>query len=245
MITTAMILAAGLGSRLGELTKQTPKCLVKVKGKPLIEHVITHLKRVGVTQIVVNTYHLADQVEDFLVKNSFGIGISISREPELLGTGGGVLFAKKHLAGCKNFILHNADVLSSIDLKKLTEIHEQEKNIATLAVMERETKRPLIFNDQNLLIGWSAADKASAGDLSGKKLAFTGVQVVSEQIFDLLSKFPTPSSTISAFMAASELKERVRGVTLGSSEKWFDVGTPERLKEAEESFATSLLDKDS
>lgn len=236
MISTAMILAAGLGSRLGKITEKTPKCLVKVQGKPLIQHVLEHLKKAGVLKVVVNTFHLAEQVEDFLTANNFGISIIISREPELLGTGGGVLFARKHLLGCNNFILHNADVLSTIDLKRLATIHEQESNIATLAVMDRETKRPLIFNDQNLLVGWSAGEKSSSGKLDGLKLAFTGVQIVSESVFQYLAKFPTPSSTISAYMAASEAGEPVRGVLLDKKEKWFDVGTTERLAEAEGNF---------
>lgn len=238
MITTAMILAAGLGSRLGDLTKETPKCLVKVHGKPLIEHVIDHLKKVGITNIVINTFYLADQVEEFLTKNNFGVKIAISREPELLGTGGGVLFAKKHLSGNKNFILHNADVLSTIDLKKLSAIHEQENNIATLAVMNRETKRPLIFNKSNLLVGWKAGEKNSSGTLKGIEATFTGVQILSEEILQHLEQIPSPSSTISAFMRASENGCKVRGVFIEQNEQWFDVGTPEKLKEAESKFAS-------
>lgn len=210
----AMILAAGIGSRLGEITKDKPKCLVEVKGKPLIKHVIERLQIAGVTSFVINSHHFADKVSAYI--DGLKIDAVVLYEKELLGTGGGLLNAKDYLKG--DFFLHNADVLSEIDLVALYRAHQESKNLATLAVMKRETKRALLFDDSMKLTGWSN---------QGGKYGFCGVQVLSENIFKHLV---SPGSTIDAFVKASNEGERVFGFDIGES-FWADVGTPERLKE--------------
>ena len=231
----AMILAAGLGSRLGSVTEKLPKCLVEVHGKPLLQHVIERLVSVGVSQCVVNTWYLADQVAAFVQSHSFGCEIKISNEPELLGTGGGILFARKFLESSNDFLIHNADVISTIDLKKLFKTHCDQKNTATLAVMSRETKRPLLFDTSGNLAGWKT-DSSMAGNLSGESLAFCGVQAVSSRIFHYLEKLSPPSSSITAYLAAAQAGEAVKSFRVDSAQ-WFDVGTPERLREVEKQLA--------
>ena len=115
----AMIFAAGLGTRLKPLTDHMPKALVPVAGKPMLEHVINKLKSSGVNEIVINVHHFANQIIDFVkVNDNFGITIHISDETEqLLDTGGGIKKASPFFT--EPFIVHNADILSNIDLKEL------------------------------------------------------------------------------------------------------------------------------
>lgn len=212
----AMILAAGIGSRLGDITKDKPKCLIEVKGKPLIKHVIDKLSTAGVKEFVINTHHFAEKVKDYIQR--LRINALVIYEPELLGTGGGLLNAKEYLTG--DFFLHNADVLSEIDLKNLYKTHQEQTNIATLAVMRRETKRALLFDDSMQLTGYNN------DGVSGNRFGFCGVQVLSEDIFHFLK---AKGSTIDAFIEASKNKKRVIGVDIGET-FWADVGTPERYK---------------
>jgi NDP-sugar pyrophosphorylase family protein len=212
----AMILAAGVGSRLGEITKDKPKCLVEVKGEPLIKHVIDRLIDAGVTSFVINAHHFAEKVKDYI--DSLKLDAVVLVEKHLLGTGGGLLNAKDYLSG--DFFLHNADVLSEINLNALYLTHQEQRNLATLAVMKRETKRALIFNKDMTLKGWSN------DGITGNRYGFCGVQVLSDRIFQFLK----PSgSTIDAFVEASSKGERVVGYDIGES-FWVDVGTPERYK---------------
>ena len=212
----AMILAAGIGSRLGEITKDKPKCLVEVRGKPLIKHVIERLQSAGVTSFVINSHHFGDKVKAYI--DGLKIDAVVLYEKELLGTGGGLLNAKDYLKG--DFFLHNADVLSEIDLVALFKTHQENKNLATLAVMKRETKRALLFDDSMQLTGWSN------DVVSGNRYGFCGVQVSSENIFEYLV---SPGSTIDAFVKASNQGQRVVGYDIGNT-FWADVGTPESLK---------------
>lgn len=211
----AMILAAGVGSRLGEITKDKPKCLVEVKGKPLIKHVIDRLKEAGVTSFVINSHHFGDKVKSYI--ETLKIDAVVLYEKELLGTGGGLLNAKDYLKG--DFFLHNADVLSEIDLGALYKDHQKNRNLATLAVMKRETKRALLFDDSMQLTGWSN------DGVTGNRYGFCGVQVLSDEIFRFLE---SPGSTIDAFLGAAKAGERVVGVDIGER-FWADVGTPEKL----------------
>ncbi len=211
----AMILAAGVGSRLGEITKDKPKCLVEVKGKPLIKHVIDRLKEAGVTSFVINSHHFGDKVKAYI--DGLKIDAVVLYEKELLGTGGGLLNAKDYLKG--DFFLHNADVLSEIDLLALYKDHQKNRNLATLAVMKRETKRALLFDDSMQLTGWSN------DGVTGNRYGFCGVQVLSDEIFRFLE---SPGSTIDAFLRAANAGKRVVGVDIGER-FWADVGTPEKL----------------
>ena len=155
----AMVLAAGLGTRLRPLTNDRPKALVEVAGRTLLEIVLTRLKAFGVNEVIVNVHHFADMVVEYLAaRQNFGMRIEISREEELLDTGGGLkkaawFFQEGSSGNDEPFLLHNVDVISTIDLSRMVESHRSSRALATLAVQDRETSRYLLFNDAGELCG--------------------------------------------------------------------------------------------
>ena len=151
----AMIFAAGLGTRLKPLTDSMPKALVRVGGKPLIEHVIMKLKDAGVGRIVVNVHHFAGQIKSFLAANdNFGVDIRVSDESEmLLETGGGIKKAAPLFSPDEPVLIHNVDILSNVDLRKFYD--SSTGNDATLLVSDRKTRRYLLFDDGMTLRGWT------------------------------------------------------------------------------------------
>ena len=141
----AMIFAAGVGSRLRPLTDHTPKALIPVGGKPMLEHVILKLKAAGFDRLVINIHHLGGQIADFLRANdNFGLQIHLSDESDyLLDTGGGIKKATPWLRGDEPFLVHNVDILSDVDLRALYEAHRRSDPLATLLVSRRDTARYL------------------------------------------------------------------------------------------------------
>src|SRR5258708_5974733 len=144
----AMILAAGLGTRLRPLTNDRPKALVELAGRTLLEITLTRLRSSGVTEVVVNTHHFADLVQDFLRTRDFGMRIEISPEPMLLDTGGGLKNTAWFFDDAQPFILHNFDILTNIDLAAMLRFHREENALAVLATQDRPTSRPLLFDEQ-------------------------------------------------------------------------------------------------
>jgi len=160
----AMILAAGLGTRLKPLTDTRPKALVELSGRTLLEITLTRLRTFGVTEVIINIHHFADQVIDYLKShNNFNMRIEISREEVLLDTGGGLKKAAWFFLEDPTrpdsrqmdepFLLHNVDVISNIDLSRMLQFHAENQALATLAVQARKTSRPLFFNDRLQLCG--------------------------------------------------------------------------------------------
>jgi NDP-sugar pyrophosphorylase family protein len=190
----AMILAAGLGTRLRPLTNHTPKALVEVNGIPLLEMVIQRLKFYGFHEIVINVFHFADSIIEFLQeKQSFGIDIRISHEKdELLDTGGGIKNASWFFDDDAPFLVHNVDIVSDLDLRQFYETHLRSQALATLAVSNRQASRYFLFNQDHILCGWknikTGAIKITRAtpetDLT--PLAFSGMHVIDPAIFDLM-----------------------------------------------------------
>jgi NDP-sugar pyrophosphorylase family protein len=155
----AMILAAGLGTRLRPLTDTRPKALVELSGRTLLEITLTRLRTFGVTEVIVNVHHLADMVTDYLKSHkNFGMRIEISREEVLLDTGGGLkkaawFFLEDSSRLDEPFFLHNVDVISTLDLSAMLQFHNENHALATLAVQSRETSRYLLFDDHLQLRG--------------------------------------------------------------------------------------------
>jgi mannose-1-phosphate guanylyltransferase len=156
----AMILAAGLGTRLRPLTDTRPKALVELNNRTLLEITITRLKSFGVTEAIINVHHFADMVIDYLEsKNNFNMHLEISREDDqLLDTGGGLkkaawFFQENPTRLDEPFLLHNVDVISNIDLNAMLQFHKDHNALATLAVQSRQSSRQLLFNDQLQLSG--------------------------------------------------------------------------------------------
>lgn len=184
----AMIFAAGLGTRLRPLTDHTPKALVSVAGKPMLERVILRLKEAGFNDITVNIHHFGEQIIEFLrANNDFGITIHLSDERDmLLDTGGGIKKARPFLDGNEPFLVHNADILSDINLAELYRHHRESNAETTLLVSQRQTSRYLLLDDANRLHGWinkSTGETKPEGfsfqERQYKEMAFGGIHVIS------------------------------------------------------------------
>jgi MurNAc alpha-1-phosphate uridylyltransferase len=222
----AMILAAGLGTRLKELTKTIPKCLVPLaNGSTMLERVILQLKAAGVTDIIINLHYLPEQIKKYISdKNSFGLRIEFSYEDSILGTGGGLKNAKQFFDDGKPFFLHNSDVWSDVKLTDVYQKHLYENPIATLAVTARETKRQLFFDESLKLIPKLNQEDQQGGNPYG----FSGIQVLSFSIFDFLEAYTGEFSTIPVFFSAVSAGSTVQGFDMSSS-YWIDMGSPEKL----------------
>src|SRR5258708_28378442 len=153
----AMILAAGLGPRLRPLTNDRPKALVEINGRTLLEITLARLRTFWVREVIVNAHHFADAMVSYLEANqNFGMHIEISRENVLLDAGGGLKKAAEFFlrdSSGEPFLLHNVDVLSTIDLHEMMRAHREHNALATLAVQERKGSRHLLFDASGGLFG--------------------------------------------------------------------------------------------
>jgi len=231
----AMILAAGIGSRLKPLTDKCPKALIEIGGVPMLELVTERLKLAGVDAIVINTFHLADQIEAFLkVRRNLGILIEISRESELLDTGGGLKQVSSFFNDGLPFFLHNVDVLGDVDLARMYRYHQENKALVTVAVRKRESKRFLLFNAQGRLCGWESI--TGKQEWAGRqvsyfeRLAFDGIHVISPEIFQKITETGAFSILEVYHRLAVEGEKIVAFRTDGSY--WRDIGSIDKLKAA-------------
>lgn len=233
----AMILAAGLGTRLRPLTDDRPKALVEIAGHTLLEIALLRLRRVGVHDVIVNVHHHAEMIVKYLSANgNFGMHVEISREDVLLDTGGGLKKAAPFFLDQLDepFILHNVDVLSTIDLERMVRHHSDHGALATLAVQDRETSRYLLFDGHGLLCGRRAGRDGNpelvrtAAEVHA--LAFSGVHVISPRIFALM-KEEGVFSIISSYLRLASEKERI--IAFQADEYfWRDLGKPESIRRA-------------
>jgi NDP-sugar pyrophosphorylase family protein len=239
----AMILAAGVGSRLRPLTHETPKALVDVGGAPVIEHVIRRLKSAGVGEIVVNLFHLGDRVAAFLrSKDNFGLRIELSREAELLDTGGGLKNAAWFFDDDRPFFLHTVDVLSEIDLGALFRFHQAHQALATLAVQCRPSSRLLLFDQEGQLCGRETGEGvqwAKAPLPGAERLAFTGIHVIDPAIFPGMIEtgiFPI----MQTYLRLAGEGEKIIACRV-DGKYWQDIGSVEKLEQAREAVAKGRL----
>ena len=242
----AMILAAGLGTRLRPLTNDRPKALVEINGHTLLEITLTRLRSSGISDVIINVHHLADSIVEYLkINNSFGMKLEISREDILLDTGGGLkkaahFFLEDELD--EPFLLHDVDVISSIDIGRMIQFHLENYALATLAVQERETSRYLLFDRQLQLCGRRSSDQGDELVRSTQPLqalAFCGIHVLSRQIFPLLTEegvFPI----IPAYLRLAGQGEKILGFR-ADEYSWRDLGTPESVRQAAEHSAEGIL----
>lgn len=229
----AMILAAGLGTRMKPVTNDKPKALVEWEGVPMLEHIILKLKSQGFDQIVINVHHFSQMIIDFVKeKDHFGIQIEFSHEvDEPLDTGGGVAFASWFFDD-QAFLVHNVDIMSNIDLRKLYDSHIESNEVATMAVKDRETSRSLLMNQEHLLKGWRDNRNGETILVDDKAedllpIAFSCVHVMNPEIFSL---FPAEKKfSITPFYL--ELA-RKRGVNLyrHDDDYWIDMGRLDSYK---------------
>lgn len=235
----AMIVAAGLGTRLFPYTQDTPKALVEIKNKTFLEIVIRKFIKIGVRDVIVNIHHFPDQIVKFLKdNNNFGINIAISDErDQLLDTGGGIKEASWFFDDGNPFFVHNVDVLTDLDLNKMMESHLETKALATLAVRKRETSRYLLFDNNNVMGGWeniSTGEKIIINESPKmRRLAFSGVHIINPAIFNDLTE-KGKFSIITAYLRLAAMF-KVSAFEHNDS-YWMDVGTPEKLEEAKSSY---------
>src|ERR1700686_1289735 len=245
----AMILAAGLGTRLRPLTDDRPKALVEVAGHTLLEITLRRLRQFGIREAIVNVHHFAEMIVGYLKKNdNFGMRIEISREDVLLDTGGGLkkaawFFLKDSSHSDEPFILHNVDVLSTIDLERMVQSHRENQALATLAVQERETSRYLLFDAQNQLCGRRAGrDREPEIVRSCEQttaLAFSGVHVISPRLLTRMTEDGV-FSIIDSYLRFAGAEEKI--VAFRADEYyWRDLGRPANVTQAAEDVKQRVL----
>ena len=244
-----MIFAAGLGTRLKPLTDTLPKALVPLAGKTLLQWQIEKLKAANITDIVVNVHHFPDLIINYLKENdNFGCNILVSDERDkLLETGGGLRKAQEamRLLGEKEegegILICNVDILSNIDIHTLLQAYNPDE-MGVVVVSERKTQRYLLFNEENRLCGWTNITTGEVkGEEAKRKLAFSGMQVLSPRIFDcmddVIAQKGEKFSLIDLYLSIAQ-KEILRAY-IPKNYRMMDVGKIDQLSEAE-AFAMSL-----
>jgi len=261
----AMILAAGLGTRLRPLTNDRPKALVEVAGRTLLEITLLRLHKFGVRQVIVNVHHFPDMVIDYLKANqNFGMHIEISREDVLLDTGGGLkkaapFFLENSSRADEPFILHNVDVLTTIDLGQMAQFHSERQALATLAVQNRQTSRYLLFDEHLQLCGRRTIARVEAsapvgtvapagtgdspvqprsGASAPQALAFSGIHVISPRLLSLLTE-EGAFSIIDSYLRLATQGEKILAFR-ADTYYWRDLGRPENVTQAIQDFESKL-----
>jgi NDP-sugar pyrophosphorylase family protein len=247
----AMILAAGLGTRLRPLTDDRPKALVEINGRTLLEITLSRLRKVGISEVIVNAHHFADVLVNYLRANdNFGMRIEMSCEDVLLDTGGGLKkaahFFLRHSAD-EPFILHNVDVLSTIDLRRMLRFHREQNALATLAVQHRKTSRYLLFDERSELCG----RRITTSDLpegttelvraaaNPQPLAFCGIHVISPRLLTLMSEEGV-FSIIDAYLRLAAAGEKILAFR-AEQYYWRDLGRPENIAQASTDLAGGVI----
>lgn len=233
----AFILAAGLGTRLGSLTNDKPKALVKVQGQEMLALAILHLKKQGFNEFIVNVHHHAEMVISYLKANqNFGVQIHISEErKQLMDTGGALLHARTYLTGDEPILIHNVDIISELNYADLLSYHKAHHAMATLCVRTRKSGRSLLFDDKMHLKGWqnnlTGEQKWSSSPFPRTHpYAFSGIYLVSPEFIKTL-KMQGKFSIIDAWLSSAKAYK-----IIGYPDKspfWFDLGTNEKIRQAE------------
>ena len=230
---TAFILAAGLGTRLKELTSDKPKALVSINNKPLLKVVLEELKKQGFNHFVVNIHHFGEQIIEFL--NDEGIVIEVSDErPLLMDTGGAILQALPYFADSEAVLVHNVDVLTNVDLQGFYDDFCKSDDAAWLLTQERNSKRKLVFDKQDNFLGrynteTNEYDGKGALPSDCKLLSFSGIHLFRPQYFKDFKVEPCY-----VFKLYQQIAENHRVTSkLIHPDYWFDLGTQEQLKNAE------------
>ncbi len=245
----AMILAAGLGTRLRPLTANRPKALVEVAGRTMLEITLSRLRAFGIREVIVNVHHFAEMIIEYLRANgNFGMRIEVSREQILLDTGGGLkqaswFFLESSSASAEPFILHNVDVLSTIDFGRMVESHNEHQALATLAVQSRESSRYLLFDEQLRLCGRRVTRDNQTEIVrpaqNVQALAFSGIHVVSPR---LLTMMPGEDafSIIDCYLQIAANEKAIAGF---QADEWYwrDLGSADNLMQAAQDLRQGVL----
>lgn len=244
-----MVLAAGLGTRLRPLTDDRPKALVEISGRTLLDITLARLRAIGIREVIVNAHHFADRLIDYLkVNNNFGMHIEVSREDVLLDTGGGLKKAAHFFLGNSSdepFLVHNVDVLSTIDLELMLRTHRTHKGLATLAVMQRKTSRYLLF--ENSILCGRRVERGGVEPTTElvrpaghtQSLAFCGIHVISPRLLELFTE-DGAFSIIDAYLRLAAFGQQIQAFR-ADEYYWRDLGKPENIVQAEQDVARGLV----
>ena len=246
----AMILAAGLGTRLRPLTDNRPKALVEIAGRTLLEIALARLRRFGIRDVIINTHYFAAMIRDYLESNQyFGMNIAISFEEVLLDTGGGLKKAAYFfledppISFERPFILHNVDVVSTIDLRRMVQFHTENQALATLAVQDRETSRYLLFDEQLQLCGRRSGHAQKNEFVRSSQrvqpLAFSGIHVISPRLFAMMNEEGI-FSIITSYLRLAASGEKILAFR-ADEYYWCDLGRPDNLIQAAQHVKPKVL----
>ena len=232
-MNTAMILAAGLGTRLKELTYDKPKALVEINGKTMLQRTIETLIANGFERIVINVHHFGNQIIDFVRTHQFNAEILISDEQQqLMDTGGGIVQATPFFTDTEAVLIHNVDIISNVNLKSQYQDFILSGNDAWLLTQDRETARKLLFNAENQLIGWKNKTSGQYKWVNNvtenyKERAFSGMHIFKPSLFADFEKKPV--SVIDLYLNLAQRKQIISKEI--QANLWFDLGKIEQLEE--------------
>jgi NDP-sugar pyrophosphorylase family protein len=259
-VKQAMILAAGLGTRLKPLTDTMPKALVRVGGCPLITHTVNRLMGFGYDHFVVNVHHFAQDIMDYVRMQDYGKQVQFSDETDkLLETGGGLKKAAPLFPDESPILIHNVDILDNVDYDWFLRQHQEQEG-AVLLVSRRQTKRYLLFDNAMRLMGWKNIETGEVRSpyqwlrcaeftiddslqvvpysshllpLTSKlyAFAFSGIHSFSPRLFPLMDRFPDRFSIIDFYLSVCH-RANIVGVVKDNL-KVLDVGKLDSLREAE------------
>ena len=234
-----MLFAAGLGTRLKPYTDHCPKALVEVNERSLLEHNVRYLQQCGIYEVVVNVHHFAEQIEAAIYEHDgYGSEITISDErSEVLETGGGLLKAAPFFEGEKEFVVMNVDILTNLDMGKMIAAHQHSDAAGTLAVIQRDSSRQLLFNNGMELCGWqnnnTGEKRISRDEAPLTPFGFSGIQVLAGNIFNDVP-FTGKFSLIDLYLHIAKTRT-LRGYD-HTGNIFIDVGKPESIEKAEYLF---------
>jgi len=244
----AMILAAGLGTRLRPLTENRHKAHEEINGRTLLEITLARLRGSGIRDVIINLHHFAGMILDYLEGNkNFGMNIAVSPEEVLLDTGGGLkraayFFLEHCVDRGEPFLLHNVDVLSTIDLPRMVQFHTEHQALATLAVQERKSSRHLLFQEDSELcgrrIGQGSTTELVRSSERVQPLAFCGVHVISPRFLTMMNE-EGAFSIITSYLRLAGAGEKILGFR-ADEYYWCDLGTPESVAQAAEDLQQSV-----
>lgn len=240
MNSTAMLLAAGLGTRLKTLTQDKPKALVEIAGKTLLQRNIENLIQNGFRIIVVNIHHFGDQVIRFLDTHPFEADIFISDERgALMDTGGGIIQALPFFHDTPAVLVHNVDILSDIPLRDYYQRFKASDDDAWLLTQDRATTRKLLFDTQNLLIGWKQLQESQYKWVKEptenyKELAFNGIHIFKPALF---ASCPYQRYSIIDLYLQAAKNHPIRSVEIHPG-FWFDIGKIEQFQSINDYFSS-------
>jgi NDP-sugar pyrophosphorylase family protein len=217
-----MILAAGFGTRLGNLTNDTPKALIEYRGKPLIARQIEKLKRCDADEIVINAHHHSEQIFKHFERNDYGIKITVLKEDEILGTGGGIINAGKILSKSENSIIVNTDIETDFDFREIIHHHERKNNFITILIQKRITSRYLKFTP-----GLDLISRSDTGGKAESDYAFNGVHIISKKFFEITLQTGF-ADIIDIYLELTGKGYTISGYNAGNT-NFKDIGKPENL----------------